>query len=212
MALSYKLLSNLPTHHLPPVLDRYHHMVAMLCEGQAMDKAFETQKEVTLDAYFKMIERKTGALIQTVFELGGIVGGASDTEMVQLRALGKHVGRAFQIQDDLLDLTAQNKKWGKKVGGDLIEGKKTYLLLRALSVASGDKKTFFRSIIENNGLPEDKIPTARAYMEDLGVIQDARKAVLNHTEEAIACLDHLPDNESVQAIRWLILQMQKRMH
>ena len=212
MALSYKLLSELPAQRVGPVLQNYHHMVQMLCEGQAMDKAFETQKDVTLDAYFSMIERKTGALIQSAFEIGGIIGSATEQQMDQLRMLGKHLGRAFQIQDDLLDLIADHHKWGKKVGGDLIEGKKAYLLLKALSTATGKEKAFFQSIIENNGLPEDQIPQARIYMEALGVIRDANEAVVGHTQKAIHAMDQLPENAAMGAIRWLVLKMQQRVH
>lgn len=212
MAFSYELLSTLPARHLPEVLEAYHRMVRMLCEGQAMDKAFETRKDVSLNEYFGMIERKTGALIQAAFEIGGILGEASASEAEQLILLGKHMGRAFQIQDDLLDLVAENQKWGKKVGGDLIEGKKAYLLLKAIELTSGEQKNFFRSIIDKNGLPEEQIPLARMYMEECGVIEDARQAVLDHSERAIQCLHHLPEGESTNALKWLILKMQSRIH
>ena len=212
LALSYELLSQTAPQFVAPVLRAYHKMVKMLCEGQAMDKAFETRRDVTLEEYFKMIERKTGALIQAAFEIGGIIGDASEQEMEYLLALGKHVGRAFQIQDDLLDLTADSHKWGKKVGGDLIEGKKAYLLLKALSVASGKEKVFFQTIIDNNGLPEDQIPLARKYMDDLGVLDDARMAVIKHSKEALDFNDKLPSSEANNAIRSLILKMQQRVH
>ena len=212
MALSYQLLSRLPAQQLPMVLESYHKMVRALCEGQAMDKAFETRKDVTLDEYFKMIQGKTGALIQAVFELGGIIGGASEPEKNELSQMGAHIGRAFQIQDDLLDLVAEHKKWGKKVGGDLIEGKKAYLLLRALTVASGEPLAFFEHIVANNGLEERDIPLARRYMEECGVLKDAATAVLEHTEKAMRCLEVLPEGDAKEAISWLIMRMQQRVH
>lgn len=212
MALSYQLLSDLPATQLPEVLKVYHNMVRLLCEGQALDKSFEIRKDVTLDEYFKMIQGKTGALIEVVFEIGAIIGGASDSERKQLSSLGAHVGRAFQIQDDLLDLTAESHKWGKKVGGDLIEGKKAYLLLRALSKASGEQLTFFQSIVANQGLDEAQIPLARKFMEECGVLEDAAEAVTKHTQEAIMCLEVLPAGEHKEAIRWLLQKMQQRVH
>ena len=212
MALSYELLSALPTKVLPDVLRVYHKMVRHLCEGQARDKSFETRIDVSLEEYFDMIQGKTGALIQAAFEIGAVIGGASEKDQKQFALLGAHIGRAFQIQDDLLDLIAENHKWGKKVGGDLIEGKKAYLLLRALSMATGEKLRFFQTIVKNQGLNEEQIPLARRYMEECGVIEDAKQAVLGHTEEAMICLDVLPTGDCKEAIRWLLLRMQQRAH
>lgn len=212
MALSYELLSQLPAAQLPDVYKSYHKMVRALCEGQAMDKAFEVRKDVTLDEYFEMIHRKTGALIQAVFELGAIIGGASTEEITKLSQLGAHIGRAFQIQDDLLDLVAENHKWGKKTGGDLIEGKKAYLLLKALSKASGEPLAFFEKIVTDNGLAEEDIPLARSYMDECGVLTDAASEVLSQTQKAMTCLDVLPPGESKEAIRWLLERMQQRVH
>lgn len=212
MALSYDLISQVPTVQLPQALGAYHKMVRALCEGQAMDKAFEERKDVVLDEYFKMIQGKTGALIEAVFEIGAIIGKATREEQERLVQLGAHVGRAFQIQDDLLDLTAENHKWGKKVGGDLLEGKKAYLLLRALEIASDKPLAFFQEIVANNGIEESQIPLARQYMEDIGVLTDAATAVLEHTQKAMECLDVLPDCAAKVAIRWLLLRMQERIH
>ena len=212
MALSYELLSHLPPEHLPKVLKSFHKMVKALCEGQAMDKDFETRKDVTLAEYFKMIQGKTGALIQAVFELGATIGGASEKDTKELSLMGGHIGRAFQIQDDLLDLVAENHKWGKKVGGDLIEGKKAYLLLKALSTASGEQLDFFEDIVLNNGLEENQIPLARQYMEECGVLRDAANAVTEHTQKALECLAVLPEGDPKSAIKWLIVRMQQRMH
>lgn len=212
MALSYKLLSDLPSEHLPKVLKSFHKMVRALCEGQAMDKEFETRKDVTLGDYFKMIQGKTGALIQSVFEIGATIGCASEKDKNELSLMGAHIGRAFQIQDDLLDLIAENHKWGKKVGGDLIEGKKAYLLLKALSTASGKQLDFFEGIVLNNGLEESQIPLARRYMEECGVLSEAATAVTEHTEKAMECLSVLPEGEAKKAIKWLFTRMQQRVH
>ena len=212
MALSYELLSELPSDQLPEVYQAFQKMVRALCEGQAMDKAFEVRRDVTLDEYFEMIQRKTGALIQAVFEIGAIIGGASERERHQLSQAGYHIGRAFQIQDDLLDLTAENHKWGKKVGGDLIEGKKAYLLLKALSNASGDQLAFFQDVVSNDGLDERHIPLARQYMEECGVFNDAASEVITHTNQAMSSLEVLPEGENKLAIIWLFQRMQQRVH
>ncbi|MFK7846460.1 MAG: polyprenyl synthetase family protein [Rhodothermales bacterium] len=212
MGLSYELLSRTGAGDISEMLRVYHHMVRLLCEGQALDKAFETRSDVTVDEYIYMIDRKTAALLEAVFEIGGIVGGVGHEERNRLSLLGKSVGRAFQIQDDLLDITAENAKWGKKVGGDLIEGKKTYLLLRAIERVEGPSKSFFEKIVAHNGLAEEKIPVAKQLLEENGILEDARKAVLHHTEIAQDCMHVFGDSEAGNAIRWLIGEMQNRMH
>ena len=212
MALAYELVSKLPVTHLPAVLNSFHRMVRELCEGQALDKDFEARKNVTVDAYLDMIDRKTGALIQAVFELGGIIGGAKKEDLDRLRQLGKNVGRAFQIQDDLLDLTASTPKWGKKIGGDLIEGKKTYLLLQALERTNGTASAFFKDIVDRRGLDEAEVPTARYYMEEAGVLQLTREAVFEYTERALDGLAVLPVGSASNTIKWLIQNMQQRLH
>ncbi len=159
-----------------------------------------------------MIDRKTGALLESVFELGGILGGVDEATRKELQLLGRSVGRAFQIQDDLLDITAENAKWGKTVGGDLIEGKKTYLLLRALETSKEPARSFFNKIVVHNGLSEDKIPKARQLLEENGILQDAREAVLHHTSVAEACLDVLGSSDAADAVRWLVSEMQNRLH
>jgi geranylgeranyl diphosphate synthase type II len=212
VALSFDLLTQLQTPHLPAVLQTYHRMIRLLCEGQMLDKEFETRRQVSVDDYMSMIDRKTGALIQAVFEIGGLLGGAAPSVVHKLTELGLHVGRAFQIQDDLLDLTAENKKWGKKVGGDLIEGKKAYLLLRALESNDKSVRSFFEEVVATQGLAPDRIPAARVLLENGGVLQDAREAVRYHSSAAQACLDALPGSREADALRALILSLQARIH
>lgn len=213
MALSYDLLTQVDTPHLATMLDAYHSMVERLCKGQALDKAFETEAETSVQDYMRMIDCKTGALLEAAFEIGGIIGGASPAERTALRKVGRRVGRAFQIQDDLLDLTADHESWGKQVGGDLMEGKKTFLLLRALERAEGDGYAWFERIVANNGVSAEAIPEARARMDALGVFDEARQAVEDYSEGAKEQLSMLPHNGlALDALRWLIDKMQARMH
>ncbi|MDZ4699472.1 MAG: polyprenyl synthetase family protein [Rhodothermales bacterium] len=212
VALSYDLLARVDSPHLPDLFGTYFRMVRHLCEGQAMDKEFESRSDVTVEEYFQMIYRKTGALIETSFELGGWIAGADAKLREALRDLGRHVGLAFQIQDDLLDLVADDARWGKKVGGDLQEAKKTYLLLRALEVAEGDDRAWFRRIVDTPGLPEAEIGEARARMDRLGVLEEARRAVLKHSEAALAGLAVLPESSARATLHHLIARLQHRIH
>lgn len=212
MALSYDLLSQVETPNVQKMLDVYHSMVERLCKGQALDKAFEAQSDTSVTDYLRMIDCKTGALLEAAFELGGLIGDATPAHRTALRKIGRRVGRAFQIQDDLLDLTADSAQWGKAVGGDLMEGKKTFLLLRTLERADGANYAWFARIIEENGLPPDDIPEARARMKRLGIFDEARAAVEEYTEGAKQQLAALPEQPSVETMRWLIDRMQARLH
>ena len=213
MALSYDLLTQVETPHLVKLLDVYHSMVERLCKGQALDKAFEKQSETSVEDYMRMIDCKTGALLEAVFELGGIIGGAGPPERTALRKVGRRVGRAFQIQDDLLDLTADDDRWGKQVGGDLMEGKKTFLLLRALEQSEGDEHDWFARIVSNGGLPANEIPEARSRMRRLGIFDEAEAAVNEYSEGAKQQLTMLPrQRQATDTLHWLIDRMRARMH
>lgn len=212
LAFSYALLARVETDRLPRLMRVHSEMVARLCEGQTLDKAFETRHDVTVTDYLHMIDCKTGALLQTALELGGLVGEASEAHLATLREIGKQVGRAFQIQDDLLDLVAKDARWGKPIGGDLIAGKKTLLLLATLERAKGAQHDWFASILHNGGLPAREVSRARTQMDHLGVLDDARQAVLRHTTAALDYLGALPQGSAVETIGWLIQRMQARMH
>lgn len=212
MALSYDLLARLSTNRLSDILHVYYEMVAELCEGQALDKSFETRDTVSLDEYLSMIDRKTGALLRASLQMGGLIGQASDAALADLRTIGIHLGRAFQIQDDLLDLIASDERWGKTVGGDLIEGKKAFLLLSALEKAGGQEREWFQEIIAKRGLSSELVGEARERMERLGVLDHAREAVVYHTGAALQCIDELPEVPARETLRWLVCRMQERLH
>ncbi len=106
-----------------------------VCEGQRMDMNFETQPSVSIDEYLKMIELKTAVLLGGALEIGALIGGASEEDATRLEAFGRNLGIAFQLQDDMLDTFGDPEKFGKKVGGDFAQNKKTFLFLKALEVA-----------------------------------------------------------------------------
>jgi geranylgeranyl diphosphate synthase type II len=212
MGLSYDLLGEVEIADMEALYDVYHPMVEQLCRGQALDAALEEEADVSVEAYLDMIDGKTAALLSTAFELGAIVGGASTAEQDRLQRAGRLVGRAFQIQDDLLDLTADGDDWGKAVGGDLVTGKKTFLTLRALERAEGEEYEWFARIVTDRGLPKTDVTEARERMARLGVFDDARDAVQRYTDRAREQLQVLPEGHSSTSLRWLIDQMEARSY
>lgn len=212
MGLAYVLLARPRSTRTAHLIERFQEMVAHLCEGQTLDKEFEARTDVSVEEYLEMVDLKTGALLQTSLELGAMLGGASDEEVACLRRIGLAAGRAFQIKDDLLDLTAEDARWGKAVGGDLVEGKKTYILLRAIERTGGEDRRWLERIITGKGLEPERVQEARERMRRSGVLDEARDEVLRYTNDALDYTKSLPDSAAVATLRWLLGRMQERMH
>jgi len=117
------------------IVQIFNRFAIEVCEGQQLDMNFEQQSDVTIAQYIKMIELKTAALIGGALELGALIGGASREDAAHLAAFGRNAGIAFQLQDDLLDTFGDPEKVGKKPGGDIVQNKKTYLIIKALEIA-----------------------------------------------------------------------------
>ena len=205
--------AELPAEVRLDALDGYHRMVARLCEGQALDLAFESRRDVRVGDYMAMIDGKTGALLQFALDAGALVGGADSRARASLRDAGHALGRAFQIQDDLLDVTAEAEGWGKAVGGDLVAGKRTILLLRALERArdpdaAADDAAFFDGALD--GLAPDAVGEARDRMGRLGVLAETARAAEAETDRGVDALSVLPDGPAAEALRRLALSLARR--
>lgn len=155
MIQAYDYLSRMQAKHLPAILTLFNTTAREVCEGQQLDIDFEKQSEVSLDAYIHMITLKTSVLLACSLQMGAILGGASEGNCKHLYEFGKNLGIAFQIQDDYLDAFGDPEKFGKEVGGDIRQNKKTFLLLHALDVAPPEQKVALLSLMRNN--PPDKV-------------------------------------------------------
>lgn len=184
--------------------------VRELCEGQALDMEIGMREGLTTEDYLHMVDGKTGALLSASLEMGGIAGEASEDDCQALREAGRSIGRAFQILDDLLDLTADDQRWGKVCGGDLIEGKGTYLLTEVRQRAEGADAIFFARIRPGAGLRAEEIPDARARMEALGVLEEAHRLVDHYTSAALRQINLLRGN--TEELHALIHHMGIRMY
>jgi len=212
MGRSYELLGEVPDTPHDALYEVFHPMVAQLCSGQALDASFEDEPAVSVDAYLDMIDGKTAALLSAALELGAVVGNAPAAHRERLRLAGRLVGRAFQVRDDLLDVTADGDDWGKAVGGDLVNGKKTYVTLRALERADGAEYDWFARLSRDGGIPPSDVDEARRRMDRLGVFEDARSTVEQYTDRARAHLEVLPDGRAQRALRWLLSELEGREH
>jgi len=136
MVMAYDAITKMQPPHIRQVLQIFNQAARQVCEGQQLDMDFETRPKVGLDEYLSMIELKTSVLLAASLQMGAVLGGAGLGNQQHIYNFGKNLGLAFQVQDDYLDCFGDPVKFGKQVGGDIIAGKKTFLLIRAHEVAS----------------------------------------------------------------------------
>jgi geranylgeranyl diphosphate synthase type II len=136
MVVGYDYISRIQSPHIRRILQLYNQTAIKVCEGQQLDMDFEGRAKVTLEEYLNMIELKTSVLLAASLQIGSILGGAGLGNQQHIYNFGKSLGLAFQVQDDYLDSFADPKKFGKQVGGDIVAGKKTFLLIKILEMAT----------------------------------------------------------------------------
>lgn len=196
--------------HLGPLLHTFNRVATEVCEGQQMDIDFETQAVVSIPEYLRMIELKTSVLLGAALEMGAICADAPEADIQHLYAFGKNAGIAFQIQDDLLDTYGDPDKFGKQVGGDILQNKKTLLVLKTLETAApadlrelqewmrsgaeaepAGKVAAVRAIFDRNGIPAlvaaEQGKFQQKAFEHLDAVQapEHRKQVLRETVKAL---------------------------
>ena len=163
-----------------------------------------------LHDYLLMINKKTAALLVACCEIGALLVNGSVKEVNALKKYANNLGMAFQFQDDLLDILGNQKKFGKPIGADLLEGKKTFLFLKALERAKGKDKKELEKIIRQKGTTKDKIDYFRNMYISLGVISEAETEKEKYTKKALAALKTLDNKKSIDQLTWLANKLIKR--
>ena len=163
-----------------------------VCEGQQYDVDFETRDDVTIPEYLKMIQYKTAVLVGAAMKMGAIVAETSCENANLIYDFGLNLGIAFQLQDDYLDAFGDPKTFGKQVGGDIIENKKTYLYLKAIEFAKADEKEqllhlFSIQPTENT----DKINSVKSIFTQTGAAEATQKAIQDYTFKAFETLEQM---------------------
>jgi len=171
-----------------------------VCEGQALDMELAIQPDVSVTQYFNMIEKKTARLLETACAIGGMLGNGSAAELNALTLFGRSVGIAFQVQDDVLDLIGA-PDFGKKLGGDIEEGKRTWMMLEAKRRLADNQ--LVKSFFDDNGLGSDDVPEMIQLLHTNGILDEAQQIVRNHTQTAYLQLDVLPSNQGSRLLREL---------
>lgn len=173
---AYQQLNKTPAKYLPVAFSLFNDAALRVCEGQQFDMEYETSNKVSIDDYLQMISMKTAALFSTCMAMGAMLAGASKAECNKMKIVGESLGMLFQMKDDVLDVFGKPGKTGKQTGGDIIQDKKTFLLLKALELAKGKTKSELQSFIGNTKIsPAEKIEGVKKIYENLGVEACANK-------------------------------------
>ncbi|GAA4800603.1 polyprenyl synthetase family protein [Litoribaculum gwangyangense] len=192
LILAYQLFENYDASTFQALAKLFSKTALEVCEGQQYDVDFETRQDVTISEYLKMIEYKTAVLVGAAMKMGAIVAEASSEDQNSIYNFGKNLGIAFQLQDDYLDAFGDPKMFGKQVGGDIIENKKTYLYLKALEFSNESDKLILEQLFSSN--PEDisnKITLAKQIFESSGSAEATKKAIQDYTNMAFEVLNSL---------------------
>lgn len=206
---AYKLLAEAPGDKLPLLLRWFNEMATGICEGQQYDVDFEARGDVTIEEYIEMIRLKTSVLLANALRSGAYIAGADEEQQKRLYDWGIHVGLAFQIQDDLLDVYGDEKTFGKAIGGDICCNKKTYLLLSAFAHADTAQREALEEWLARLASKE-KIEAVTALYDAIGVRAMAEEAILSHSRQALALMDSFPDNEAREQLQHLLRKLATR--
>ena len=191
MIEAYRHLQGVEAKYLPSVFERFNAMAAQVCEGQQYDMDFETQPKVAVAEYMNMIELKTAALLAGSVVIGATLAGAEEEDLHKLNKFAIEVGLAFQLQDDLLD-SYGDEQLGKKIGGDILEGKKTYLMIISLSHATEEQREVLRSThLRTDITDEQKIAAVKEIYDAVGARQMTEQQISVRISRALAILDTL---------------------
>lgn len=211
--MALKSLTAEPTDRMDQTVQAFVQGHIDVCEGQALDREFETRASVSTDDYLDMIARKTGRLIEMAAELGGIVGGGTGGQISALAMFARNVGIAFQIHDDLLDVTAVDAEFGKRLGSDVIEGKKSFLFVHADAAATS---VHDRALLDeyklNRGLPVERLEEMLDLYKRLGSLARARTLAADFSRTSELNLAMLPDSVHKEMLRWYADWLMNRTH
>ncbi len=201
LIMAYQLFENYEANTFQCLAKLFSKTAIEVCEGQQYDVDFETRNDVSIPEYLKMIEYKTAVLVGAAMKMGAIVANASETDQNNIYEFGRNLGIAFQLQDDYLDVFGNPESFGKQVGGDIIENKKTYLYLKALEFSNQDNEAklrdLFNTTLKDN---ESKIETAKQIFNTSGASDATRKEIKNYTNKAFSVLELLGVSEEKKVL------------
>lgn len=201
LIMAYQLFENYEPKTFQALAKLFSKTALEVCEGQQYDVDFETRNDVSVSEYLKMIEYKTAVLVGAAMKMGAIVANASSEDQNNIYEFGKNLGIAFQLQDDYLDAFGNPETFGKQVGGDIIENKKTYLYIKALEFSKPNDKDvlielFSKTLVDNT----KKIDTVKHIFTESGSAKATKKAIEDYTIKAFKVLECMSISENKKQV------------
>ena len=196
LIMAYQLFETYESKVFQDLAKLFSKTALEVCEGQQYDVDFETRDDVTISEYLKMIEYKTAVLVGAAMKMGAIVAKASESCQNSIYEFGKNLGIAFQLQDDYLDAFGNPETFGKQVGGDIIENKKTYLYLKGLEFSNEDDRRQLEHLYSiNPSDPSEKIDTVKQFFISSGSSEATKMEIENYTNKAFSVLESIKISE-----------------
>ena len=189
---AYKYIESCEDQYLRQVIDGFNQVAMDVCKGQQYDMEFETRNDVTEEEYIHMIYLKTSVLIAGSLRHGALIAGAPEHEYKALYDFGGNLGLAFQLQDDYLDVYGDVAEFGKKIGGDITENKKTYLLIKAFEVADPETKAELQAWVDKKDFDVvEKIKAVTGIYDRLGIGELTLKTIENYLDKSRKALQKI---------------------
>jgi geranylgeranyl diphosphate synthase type II len=181
-----------PEKMLAKTLKLFNHTAVEVCAGQQLDMDYEKKTLVSEAEYLRMIELKTAVLVAASLKTGAIIGDAPEKDQDLLYEFGRCLGMAFQIQDDILDTYGDTRMFGKKTGSDIVSNKKTYLLVKALEMAGGERLRKLRKLLETKDIdPEEKVQAVKIIFDELEIRLHSENLAYEYFNRAFESLDQV---------------------
>lgn len=191
LILAYQYFENYEPAVFKDLAKLFSKTALEVCEGQQLDINFETRNNVSIPEYIKMIEYKTAVLVGAALEMGAIVAKTTENNKIAIYNFGRDLGIAFQLQDDYLDAFGETATFGKQIGGDILENKKTYLYLRSLENASPADKTELLNWFSSKEGGQEKIEAVKSLFEKTNATNDTQLLIEEYTQKALLQLETL---------------------
>jgi len=210
--MAYNYLLKCKSSNLASMICLFSQTALEVCEGQQYDMDFETKMDVSITEYLNMIKLKTAVLLACSLKLGALAADAPEKTADQLYSFGLNLGIAFQLQDDLLDVFADQDKFGKKIGGDIVSNKKTFLLLKALETADNSTKEIIQNWITIGEFdPDEKIKVLTSIYNDLNIKKITEDCIDSFYQSALSIYEEiaLPEETKTELLYLANLIMER---
>ena len=200
LTMATQLIAQSPADVMPQVMDLYNRTAMEIYEGQQYDVDFETRTDVTVDEYIEMIRLKTSVLLGCACKMGALIGGADEATARLFYKVGENLGLAFQLQDDMLDVWGDEATFGKAIGGDIMNNKKTFLLINAMQRATGDHKVELSLWLSTpNASRAVKVPAVTAIYDALNLRSLSLDAINRYNDEALEALSKIAISDEARS-------------